>query len=188
MSLDPNGPSLLWLSSIVASAGDAIISQDLSGTIASWNRAAERLFGYTEAEAIGQSIRLIVPPELYEEEDDVLRRIRAGEGIRHYDTVRIRKDGRRIDVSLTVSPIVTPDGEIVGASRIPRDITERRRLERDAGHFAAIVESSEDAIVSKDLHSIVSSWNAAAERMFGFPAAEMIGQSIRRIIPNDRQQ
>lgn len=188
MSLDPNDPSLLWLSSIVASAGDAIISQDLSGTIASWNRAAERIFGYTEAEAVGQSIRLIVPPELYEEEEEVLRRIRAGEGINQYDTVRVCKDGRRVEVSLTVSPIVTPAGEIIGASRIPRDITERRRLERVAGHFAALVESSDDAIVSKDLHSIVTSWNVAAERMFGFPAPEMIGQSIRRIIPADRQQ
>ncbi len=172
----------------MASADDAIISQDVSGTITSWNRAAERLFGYTEAEAIGQSIRVIVPPELYEEEDDVLRRVRAGEAVTHFETVRIHKDGQRIDVSLTVSPIKTPDGRIIGVSKIARDITDRRRLERDAQHFAAIVESSDDAIVSKDLNGIIVSWNRAAERMFGYTAAEMIGQSIRRIIPADRQQ
>ena len=157
-------------------------------TITSWNRAAERMFGYTAAEAVGQSIRLIIPPELHAEEEEVLlRRFRAGEGVDHYDTVRIRKDGQRIDVSLTVSPIVAPDGRIVGVSKIARDITERRRLERDARHFAAIVESSDDAIVSKDLNGTIVSWNRAAERLFGYTAAEIVGQSIRVIIPPDRQ-
>ena len=188
MSSEPNDTTHLRLASIVASADDAIISKDLSGTITSWNRAAERMFGYTEAEAIGQSIRSIIPPELYDEEEDVLRQGRASEGVNHYETVRVRKDGRRIDVSLTVSPIVTPDGRILGASNIARDITERRQLERDARHFAAIVDSSDDAIISKDLNGIVTSWNAAAERMFGFTAPEMVGQSIRRLIPADRQQ
>ena len=147
MSLEPNDITHLRLASIVASADDAIISTDLSGTITSWNRAAERIFGYTEAEAIGQSIRLIVPPELYEEEDDVLRRVRAGEGVDHFETVRIRKDGQRIDVSLTVSPIVTPDGQVIGAStdcaRHHRTPTARagrapfrrhRRIERRRDH------------------------------------------------------
>ena len=188
MPLDPDDITHLRLASIVASADDAIISKDLSGIIASWNRAAETIFGYTEAEAIGRSIRLIVPPELYEEEEDILRRVRGGEGVTHFETVRIRKDGQRIDVSLTVSPIVTTDGRIIGASKIARDITERRRLERDARHFAAIVESSDDAIVSKDLNGIVTVVEPAAERMFGYTAPEMVGQSIRRIIPADRQQ
>jgi PAS domain S-box-containing protein len=187
MSLEPNDTAQLLLASIVASAEDAIISQDLSGTIASWNRAAERMFGYTEAEAIGQSIRLIIPPEFDDEDAEVLRRVRAGEGVHHNDTVRVRKDGRRIDVSLTVSPIVTPDGRIVGALRIARDITERRMLEQHARHFAAIVESSDDAIISKDLNGVIVSWNRAAERLFGYTAAEIIGQSIRVIIPPNRQ-
>jgi PAS domain S-box-containing protein len=187
MSLDSNDIDQFRLASIVASADDAIISKDLSGTIASWNRAAERIFGYTEAEAIGQSIRLIIPPELQEEEEDVLRRVRAGEAITHYETVRMRKDGQRIHVSLTVSPIVTPEGRVIGASKIARDITERRRLERDARHFAAIVESSDDAVISKDLDGIIVSWNRAAERLFGYTAAEIIGRSVRLIIPEDRQ-
>jgi PAS domain S-box-containing protein len=187
MPLDPNDISRLRLASIVASADDAIISKDLSGTITSWNRSAERIFGYTEAEAVGQSIRLIVPPDLYEEEEDVLRRVRSGDSVDHYQTVRIRKDGRRIDVSLTVSPIVTTYGQVIGASKIARDVTESRRLERDARHFAAIVESSDDAIISKDLNGTIVSWNSAAERLFGYTAAEIVGRSVRVIIPPDRQ-
>ncbi len=188
MSLEPNDITYLRLASIVASADDAILSHDVAGTITSWNRAAERLFGYTEDEAIGQSTRLIVPPELYDEEDNVLVRVRAGESVTHNATVCVHKDGRRIEVSLTISPILTPEGRLMGTSKIARDISGRRRLERDAQHFAAIVESSEDAIVSKDLNGIVRSWNIAAERMFGFTALEMVGQSIRRLIPEDRQQ
>ena len=173
---------------IVELADDAIISAEFSGTITSWNRAAERIFGYTAAEAIGQPIRLIVPPELHGEDDDVLRRVRDGQALNHYETVRLHRDGRRIDVSLVVSPTVTPGGAITGASIIARDVTARRQLERDALRLASIVDSSDDAIVSKDLDGIVTSWNAAAERMFGFTASEMTGQSIRRLIPDDRQQ
>jgi PAS domain S-box-containing protein len=187
MSSDPNDITALRLASIVASADDAIISEEVSGKIVSWNRAAERIFGYTEAEAIGQSIHVIVPPDLHGEEEDVLRRVRAGEGVSHYETVRLRKDGQRVDVSLTVSPIATPDGRILGVSTIARDITERRRLETDARHFAAIVESSDDAIISKDLNGIIVSWNRAAERLFGYAAAEIVGRSVRVIIPPDRQ-
>jgi PAS domain S-box-containing protein len=187
MPIEPDNIASLRLASIVASADDAIISTDLAGTMASWNRAAERIFGYTEPEAIGQSIRLIIPADLYHEEEEALRRVRAGEGVEHYETKRLRKDGSRVQVSLTVSPITTPDGEVIGASQIARDITERRRLERDARHFAAIVESSDDAIISKDLNGIVVSWNRAAERLFGYRPDEIIGRSIRVIIPADRQ-
>ena len=177
----------LRLAAIVASSEDAIISKDLTGTIASWNPAAERIFGYTEAEAIGRSIRMLIPPELQSEEDEVLRRVGAGEVIDHYETVRVRKDGQRVEVSLTVSPIRTPDGRIIGASKIARDLSRTQRIQSDALRLAAIVDSTDDAIVSKDLNGIVMTWNPAAEAMFGFSASEMVGQSIRRIIPDDRQ-
>jgi PAS domain S-box-containing protein len=172
---------------IIASSDDAIISKDLQGTITSWNRGAERLFEYTEAEALGQSIRLIVPPDLHPQEDAVLEQIQAGDTIAHYETVRLGKDGRRIDVSLTVSPILNADGMLVGASHIARDITFAKRIERDARHFAAIVKSSDDAIVSKELDGTIVTWNLAAERLFGYTAAEVIGRSIRLIVPPDRQ-
>ena len=177
----------LRLAAIISSSDDAIISHDRHGTITSWNPAAERIFGYTAAEAVGQPIRLIIPPECQTDEDAVLRRIQAGERIEHYDTTRVRKDGQRIAVSVTISPIVTPDGEVLGASKIARDVTERKRLERTASHASAIIASSDDAIVSKDLDGHVLSWNRAAERLFGYTAEEMIGQSIRLIIPPDRQ-
>jgi PAS domain S-box-containing protein len=187
MSLNPTDAIHLRLASIVESADDAIITQELSGTIVSWNPAAELMFGYTAAEAIGQLTRLIVPPELYAEEDDFLQRVRTGERLNHRETIRLHKSGRRIDVSLTVSPIVTPGGDMIGASTIARDIADRLALERDARHFAAIVESSDDAIISKDLNGTIVSWNRAAERLFGYTAAEIIGQSVRVIIPPDRQ-
>jgi PAS domain S-box-containing protein len=175
---------LSLLSAIVTSSDDAIVSKTLDGIITSWNPAAERMFGYTAAEAIGQSIRLIIPPERQAEEDYVLNRIRHGEKVDHFETVRQAKDGHKLDISLTVSPIRNAAGFVIGASKIARDITARKHLE---GLLSGIVSSSYDAIVSKTLDGIITSWNPAAERMFGYTAAEAIGQSIRLIIPPERQ-
>ena len=175
----------LRLAAIVASADDAIIAKDLTGIITSWNRAAERIFGYTEAEVVGQSIRLIVPLERHAEEDELLRRISAGETVEHFETVRRRKNGELIDVALTLSPLRSSPGRVIGASTIARDLSEHKRLDRDARRLAAIVESSDDAIVSKDLNGVVMSWNRAAQRIFGYTPEEMIGQSIRVLIPPD---
>lgn len=119
------------LSAIVDSSHDAIVSKTLDGIITSWNRAAERMFGYTAAEAIGQSIRMIIPPERQSEEDYVLSRIRRGEGVDHFETVRQTKDGRRLEISLTISPIRNARGVVVGASKIARDITASKRMERE---------------------------------------------------------
>jgi PAS domain S-box-containing protein len=180
----PDGSSLL--AAIVSSSDDAIISKDLQGYVTSWNQAAERLFGYSTAEMIGQHITRIIPADRLSEEDYVLSRVRAGLEVDHFETIRQRKDGSLVEISLTVSPIRTGDGRIVGASKIARNISERKRMERDVQRLAAIVDSSEDAIVGKDLNGIVESWNAGAERMFGYTAAEVIGRSITLIIPPDR--
>jgi PAS domain S-box-containing protein len=138
MPRPPNDIQLL-LSAIVSSSNDAIIGKDLNGIVTSWNPAAERIFGYTAKEAIGQSIRLIIPPELQPEEDEVLRKVRAGEGLHHFETARLAKDGRRLDISLTVSPIRAPDGTVIGASKIARDVTLTKQLERDALTTAIVV-------------------------------------------------
>jgi PAS domain S-box-containing protein len=119
-----------WLAAIVESSHDAIVSKTLDGCITSWNPGATRLFGYTAEEIIGKPITTIVPPELHAEEAQVLARLRLGERVDHFETVRMTKDGRRIDVSLTVSPIRDEDGEIIGASKVARDISERKRAER----------------------------------------------------------
>ena len=115
------------LAAIVASSADAIISKDLNSIITSWNRGAERLFGYTALEAIGQPVTMLMPSGRLDEEPRILERIRRGERIDHYETVRRRKDGSLIDISLTVSPVKDTSGRIIGASKIARDITERRR-------------------------------------------------------------
>jgi two-component system, chemotaxis family, CheB/CheR fusion protein len=115
------------LASIVQSSDDAIVSKDLRGIISSWNEGAERLFGYTEAEAIGKPVMIVIPADRAEEEESILARLRRGERIDHFETVRRRKDGSLLDVSLTVSPIHGADGRVIGASKIARDITERKR-------------------------------------------------------------
>jgi len=179
--------SLRHFAKIVDSSDDAIVSKDLNGTILSWNAAAERMFGYTAAEAIGKSIRMIIPTDRQNEEDFVLGEIRKGEAVRHYETIRQRKDGSPIPISLTVSPIYDDDGHVIGASKIARDISDRKEADQAMRRLAAVVESSDDAIVAKDLHSTIMSWNRAAERMFGYTAEEAIGRSVRMIIPDDLQ-
>lgn len=116
-----------WLAAIIDSAEDAIISKTLDGRITSWNRGAERLFGYSPEEAIGQPVIMLIPPDHENEEPEILRRLRNGERIEHYETVRRRKNGELIDISLTVSPIQDSTGKIIGASKIARNITETKR-------------------------------------------------------------
>jgi PAS domain S-box-containing protein len=117
----------LRLAAIVESSDDAIVTKDLNGIITSWNKGAERLFGYVADEAIGKPVSILIPPDRPSEEPDILERLRRGERIDHYETMRRCKDGSLIDISLTVSPLVNAEGKIIGASKIARDITERKR-------------------------------------------------------------
>jgi PAS domain S-box-containing protein len=120
-----------WLTALIESADDAIISKTLEGIITSWNKGAERIFGYTADEVIGQPVTILIPEGQEDEEPAILARLRAGERIEHYETIRLRKDGTRIDISLTVSPIKGPNGDIIGASKIARDITEQRQARKE---------------------------------------------------------
>ncbi len=174
------------LAAIVESSHDAIVSKSLDGIVTSWNQAAEKLFGYTASEIIGKPITLIIPEDRLEEERGILSRVVGGEQIEHLETVRKRKDGSALDVSLTVSPVRDSAGRVVGISKISRDITEQKRAQLAAARLAAIVESSEDAIVSKTLDGIVRTWNKGAERLFGYRAAEIVGKSITLLIPEER--
>ena len=117
------------LAAVVASSDDAIISKTLQGVIVSWNEGARRIFGYAAEEVIGKSITIIVPPDHLDEEPQILARLGRGERIDHYQTVRMRKDGSLVDISLTVSPVRNAKGDIVGASKIARDITLQKRAE-----------------------------------------------------------
>ena len=125
------------LAAIVESSSDAIVGKDLDSNVTSWNTGAERMFGYTASEIIGRSITQLIPPDRQDEEDKILARIRRGERVEHFETVRLRKDGRLIDVSVTVSPIRNSTGEIIGASKVARDITERKRVDEERGETSA---------------------------------------------------
>jgi PAS domain S-box-containing protein len=117
------------LVAIIASTDDTIISKTLKGIITSWNPAAERMFGYAEAEAVGRHISLIIPPERLDEEAFIIGQVTKGEKVDHFETVRLAKDGSRIAISLTVSPIRNGNGQVIGASKIARDITERQKAD-----------------------------------------------------------
>src|SRR4051812_45655554 len=155
-----------WLAAIVASSDDAIVSKDLNGIVTSWNPAAERIFGFTAEEMIGSSILKIIPEHLHSEETHILSRIRQGLRIDHFETTRRRKDGRMVNISVTVSPVLDTHGRVMGASKIARDVGAEREGERARGVLAAIVESSDDAIISKDLSGIITSWNRSAQRLY----------------------
>jgi PAS domain S-box-containing protein len=164
----------------------AVISQSLDGIITAWNRGAERIFGYTAVEAVGQHISLIIPEDRKAEADDVCARLARGDTVVRFESVRLARDGRLVPISLIVSPVTDARGAIVGAANVARDLTERRNTEELRAWLAAIVDSSDDAIVSKTLDGVITSWNRGAERIFGYTAAEAVGRHITLIIPEDR--
>src|SRR3984885_10193859 len=129
-----------WLGSIVESSDDAVVSKNLDGIIASWNTGAERVFGYTAAEAIGRPITIVIPDDRQNEEVEILSRIRRGERIDHFETIRRRKDGTLFPISLTVSPVKNAEGRIIGASKIARDVSEQRQSREQIATLAREVE------------------------------------------------
>jgi len=174
------------LAAIVTASDDAIVSKDLNGTILTWNRGAERVFGYRADEVIGLPITILLPADRQSEEETILQTLRSGGRIDHFETERVTKDGRRIRISLSVSPITDGEGKIVGAAKIARDITIAQEAAILRSRVAAIVESADDAIVGKDLNGIIISWNAGAERIFGYAAEEVVGKSILILLPPER--
>jgi PAS domain S-box-containing protein len=177
-------------SAVVESSNDAIITKALDGTITGWNRAAERLFGFTAAEAVGNRIDIIVPPDRRAEVREILDRMARGETIEHYETLRLHKDGGEVHVSLGVSPIRSSAGEIVGASKIARDISESKRtqkaLNQEIEERRRIFETSQDLILVTDTAGNFVQVSPSSMTILGYRPEEMIGRSaVEFIHPDD---
>ena len=164
------------LAAIVDSSDDAIISKTLDGVITSWNKSAERLFGYTREEAVGRHITLIVPEDRRDEEAKILERLKRGERIDHFETLRRCKDGRLLTLSLTISPVKDDAGRIVGASKVARDVTERKEIERTLTERARLLDLSSDAILVRDGADRVTYWNRSACDLYGYSREQAMGR------------
>ncbi|HEV8628374.1 MAG TPA: PAS domain S-box protein [Acidimicrobiia bacterium] len=180
------------LAAIVESSDDAIIAKDPNGTILSWNLGAERLYGYRAEEVIGRPISILSPTDREDDIPRLLEAITRGERIEHHETVRITKGGDLIDVSVTISPIKSPDGTITGASTIARDVTERKRAEealrRSEEKFRAILELAPDAVVITDPHGRVALINAQTEQLFGYSRSQLMGRPVESLLPERFRQ
>src|SRR5450631_937736 len=174
------------IEAIVKYSDDAISSSTLAGIITSWNPAAERMYGYSSKEMVGRSASLLTPKDREGEMAAILTRIKAGQPVEHFESLLARKDGTLVPASLTVSPICDQDGAVVGACAVHRDVSEQRQAFEAARRIASIVEYSQDAIFGGTMDRIITSWNHAAERMFGFSGQEVIGKSDSLLIPQDR--
>ncbi|MEW6208561.1 MAG: PAS domain S-box protein [Acidobacteriota bacterium] len=169
------------MASIVQSSDDAIIGKTLDGTILSWNEGAEKIYGYTTQEAVGRPVSILVSSDRRDELSEILEQIRRGEHVDHFETVRVKKDGQMIDVSLTASPIKDAEDRVIGASTIARDITERRQAEEQLRWQAALLDLATDAILVRDLEDRVLFWSKSAERVYGWSAEEAVGKHVREL-------
>jgi PAS domain S-box-containing protein len=170
------------LAAIVSSSDDAIISKNLDGTITSWNGSAERLFGYTPQEAVGQHITLIVPEDRRGEEAMILRQIGRGERVDHFETLRRRKDGTLLELSLTISPVKDAAGRIIGASKVARDITERKQIGQALAERALLLDLSNDAILVRDASDRITYWNQGASELYRYSREEAVGRVTHELL------
>jgi two-component system sensor kinase FixL len=175
------------LAAIVESSDDAIIGKTLDGIVTEWNRSAEAIFGYTAREIIGQSISILLPPGQEGETGAIIAKISRGEPVDHFETRRRRKDGAIIDVSLTVSLVRDDTGQVLGVSKVARDITATKRVqtelaEREA-HLQSVLDTVPDAMVVIDISGAIQSFSATAERLFGYHASEIMGRNVSLLMP-----
>lgn len=176
-----------FIRNIVEGSSDAIIAKDLKGIIRSWNKGAEKIFGYTAQEMIGGDMLCLFPGDLLYEEEVFLKTIARGDVLEHFQTRRIHKDGRILQISVTLSPIHNAHGEIIGISTIARDVSDQFDLLESLRLAKNIIENSNDAIIAKSLNGIITSWNKGAERIFGYTAQEMVGGNMLRLFPPERE-
>jgi len=184
----PDTESNRILAAILETSEDAIVAKDPSGRILAWNKSATTLYGYTADEAVGSPIAIIVPPDRRTELDDIMKQVAVGQRVGPLPTIRVSKSGQRIEVLLTVSPIRDDEGRIIGASAVARDLSVVRRLRRDLdvaeSRWKAIVESAVDGIIVIDVSGHIESFNAAAERLFGYTSDEVRGHNVSMLMPD----
>lgn len=178
------------LAAIVESSDDAIISTDLDGIIVSWNKGAERIFGYTAVEAQGQSFTILIPSERFDDEAAILREVLKGKRVDHYETVRQRKDRSLIDISLTISPLKDENGNIIGAAKVARDISDRVRREKQIRYQARLLDAVEQAVIATDFNGKIIFLNSFAEWLYGWLENEVVGQNLIDLIAvrDDKQE
>lgn len=176
-----------WLAAIVEASDDAIYSRTLDGKVLSWNPGAERLLGYSAAEMLGADAMRTVPPERMGEFAEINEKVARGELVELPDTTRLRKGGAVVEVSIRIAPIRDAAGAVVAASGVMRDIGAQKRAQAQLRRLAAIVEASRDAIWSWTPDGVITSWNAEAERLFGYAAAEAVGRSLLMLVPLERR-
>ena len=168
------------LAAAVESSSDAIISRTLDGRITAWNPGAEKLFGYSSLEALGKPLQMLVPPERVNEESDALARIGRGERVDYFETVRVRKDGTNVDVSVTILPIKDSAGAIVGASKIARDIGERKRTEQALHELSKVLDLAQVLVCDMESHIVL--WNLGSEKLYGFTKGEAVGRIAHELL------
>jgi PAS domain S-box-containing protein len=178
----------LRLGAVVQSSHDAIVAKDLNGIITDWNQSAERIFGYKPKEIIGKSILTLIPPDRQDEETEILRRIRRGELIEHYETIRRRKDGKLVDVSLTISPIKDFTGKIIGVSKIARDITEQKTVDRRFAEQGRLLDLSNEAILVRDRDDQITYWSRGAAELYGYPTEEALGKVTHKLLRTEHSE
>jgi PAS domain S-box-containing protein len=171
------------LAAVVDSSDDAIINKSLDGTIVAWNRGAEKVYGYSASEIMGKSMRILIPPDRVGEEAEILTRIKNSESVEHFETVRVRKDGRKIDVSVTISPIRDSSGTIIGASKIARDITERKRIEEALREQAQVLDLA--TVFVRDTAGHIVVWNQGAEKLYGYSKQEAVGKISHELLQTE---
>ena len=170
------------LAAVVQSSHDAIVAKDLNGIITDWNQSAERIFGYGPKEIIGKSVLTLIPKDRHSEEQDILKRIRRGELVDHYETVRRRKDGTLINVSLTISPVKDLNGKIIGISKIVRDITRQKRAEQRLAEQSRLLDLSNEAILVRDPQDRITYWNDGANELYGYLPEEALGKVTHKLL------
>jgi len=170
------------LAAVVQSSHDAIVAKDLNGIITDWNQSAERIFGYGPKEIIGKSVLTLIPKDRHSEEQDILKRIRRGELVDHYETVRRRKDGTLINVSLTISPVKDLNGKIIGISKIVRDITRQKRAEQRLAEQSRLLDLSNEAILVRDPQGRITYWNDGANELYGYLPEEALGKVTHKLL------